>query len=204
MNRYDDLRTLIREECRRKGVSLRTASKALGKSPNWLERIVNYDPSEKSGIKRPRVEACKDIARYFGLDPNHVLQAAGYISLPPPETPVLNEISLIANNLNMNDRQALLDYARLLKLRNLRMTTASGLPAVGIAWEKMQPQLAEDLAAFVELEPATIPVWIEALNAFPEDAVRLLLINVQNQVYLRDQLKLEPALDILASLAHHL
>jgi transcriptional regulator with XRE-family HTH domain len=118
MDRHKDLRRFIRDACRRRSLSLGQASKAMGKSRNWLERIVNYDPKTRKGIKRPRMESCYELAEYFNEDPNYILQLAGYISPPPPENPMVDEITSIAHLLPEKGRLDLLDYARLLKLRS--------------------------------------------------------------------------------------
>lgn len=117
MNRHKDLASFIRDACRRKGVSLGEASTDMGRSRNWLERIVNYDPTTGKGIKRPRVEGCKDIASYFNVDPNYVLELAGYISPPPAGDLIVQEITATAYLLSDKDRRTLLEYVRLLKLR---------------------------------------------------------------------------------------
>ena len=117
MNRHTDLASFIRDACRRKGVSLGEASKALGRSRNWLERVVNYNPETGTGIKRPRVDTCKDIASYFNVDPNYILELAGYISPPATGDPIVSEITTTAYLLSDKDRRTLLDYVRLLKLR---------------------------------------------------------------------------------------
>jgi hypothetical protein len=117
MDQHKSLRDFIRAACRRKGVSLGEASRNMGRSRNWLERIVNYDPITGKGIKRPRVESCADIARYFGEDLNYVLQLAGYISPPVSPTSIVDEILTVANLLPLEGQEALLEYARLLKFR---------------------------------------------------------------------------------------
>lgn len=203
MNRHDkDLRSFIRDACRRKGVSLGEASTDMGKSRNWLERIVNYDPETGEGIKRPRVESCHTIARYFNEDPNHILQMAGYVSPPVSSTPLIDECITIASLLPYEDQLALLEYARLLKFRNDAKGTSDVFPSVpGIDWEQLDPQFAKMLAAFIQEEPKTVTIWAGALETLPEKAVELLLLNARNQVFLRDKTTREQAAAILTRLA---
>ena len=205
MNRHKDLASFIREACRRRGVSLGEASQAMGRSRNWLERIVNYDPATHKGIKRPRVDACKDIARYFAVDPNYVLQLAGYISLPRSSTPILDEITTIIGLLPYEDRLVLLEHARLLKFRANAGRETIEFPAVpSIEWQQLDPIFAQELAAFIVDEPASASIWVEALQMLPEKAVELLLINAKNQILLRDQVQRDQAARLLTSLAHQL
>jgi hypothetical protein len=202
MDRHEDLRTFIRDACRRRGVSLGEASLAMGKSRNWLERLVNYDSETGAGIKRPRVESCKTIARYFNEDPNRVLQMAGYISPPVSSTPLVDECSTIASLLPHEDQLALLEYARLLKFRNDARDTLVTFPSVpGIDWKQLRPQFAKELALFIQEEPKTTHIWIEALNALPEQAVELLLLNAKNQMVLRDKFTREQVTKTLTQLA---
>ena len=202
MDRHKELRTFIRDACRRRGVSLDEASIDMGKSRNWLERIANYDPQTGKGIKRPRVESCQAIARYFNEDPNHVLQLAGYISPPASSTPLLDECMAIASLLDPEDRRALLEYARLLKFRNDAESTQVQFPNVpGVNWARLRPQFARELAAFIAEEPKTTAIWIEALRSLPQNAVELLLMNARNQIVLRDATTREQAAEVLTRLA---
>ncbi|MFX1476216.1 MAG: helix-turn-helix domain-containing protein [Promethearchaeota archaeon] len=183
MDRHTSLADFIREACRRKGVSLGEASQAMGKSRNWLERVANYDPETGSGIKRPRVESCRTIARYFGEDPDYILQLAGYISPPTSPTPLVDEIITIANLLPYSDQVALLEYARLLKFRATATTEPEPVqfPDIpGIDWHQLDPSFARELALFIEEEPETTDIWIEALATLPEEAVQILLVNVKH------------------------
>lgn len=205
MNRHKDLASFIREACRRRGVSLGEASQAMGRSRNWLERIVNYDPATHKGIKRPRVEACKAIAHYFAVDANYVLQLAGYISLPPSPTPVIDEIISTLNLLPHEDQLMLLEHARLLKFRaNANRETVEFPTIPGIDWQQLDPIFAQELATFIVHEPASVSIWIEALQMLPEKAVELLLINAKDQVLLRNQIHREQAARLLTALAHQL
>jgi len=203
MDRHDkDLREFIRDACQRKGVSWSEASIEMGKSRNWLERVINYDPKTGEGIKRPRVESCYAIARYFNEDPNRILQMAGYVLPPVSSTPLIDECLTIAALLSYDDQRALLEYARLLKFRNDAEGTLVVFPSVpGIDWERLEPQFAKGLAAFIQEEPKTADIWVEALKALPEKAVELLLLNAKNQVFLRDKTTREQAAEILTRLA---
>jgi len=203
MDRHDkDLRKFIRDACQRKGVSLSEASKQMGMSRNWLERVINYDPETGEGIKRPRVESCHKIAQYFNEDPNRVLQMAGYVSPPVSSTPLVDECLAIASLLPYDDQRALLEYARLLKFRNDAEGTLVVFPSVpGINWERLDPPFAKELAAFINEEPETADIWVEALEALPEKAVELLLLNAKNQVFLRDKTTREQAAEVLTRLA---
>lgn len=202
MDRHKDLRTFIRDACRRRGVSLGEASMEMGKSRNWLERIVNYDPETGKGIKRPRVESCHVIAHYFNEESNHVLQLAGYISPPTSPTPVIDECATMAALLPYEDQLALLEYARLLKFRANVDGGQVHFPDIpGIDWEQLSSPFARELATFISEQPKTIPIWIEALRALPEKAVELLLMNARNQVGIRDTATREQAADVLTRLA---
>lgn len=205
MDRHKSLRTFIRAACRRRAVSLGEASTEMGKSRNWLERIVNYDPETGKGIKRPRVESCHTIARYFNEDPNHILQLAGYISPPVSSTPLLDECMAIAALLNLDDRLALLEYAKLLKFRNDAQGKQIKFPSIpGIDWKRLSRQFATELAAFIHEEPETAGIWVEALESLPETAVELLLLNARNQAALRDETTREQAAEVLTRLARTL
>ena len=205
MDRHKNLRVFIRAACRRRGVSLGEASVKMGKSRNWLERIVNYDPKTGKGIKRPRVESCYTIAEYFNEDPNHVLQMAGYVAPPISSTPLLDECLAIAALLGLDDRLALLEYAKLLKFRNDAQGKQVEFPKIpGIDWRQLTPLFARELATFIHEEPETAGIWAEALRALPEMAVELLLLNAKNQVILRDQTSRERAAAVLTRLARTL
>lgn len=205
MDRHKDLRDFIRDACRRRGVSLGEASIAMGRSRNWLERVVNYNPETGKGIKRPRVDSCYTIARYFNEDPDYVLQLTGYIAPPISTAPVLDEIVSIVHLLPQEDQLTLLEHARLLKFRASAATTdPSEFPNVGIAWQQLTLSFAQSLAAFIMDEPATTPIWIEALESLPEKAVELLLVNAKNQITLRDKAQRERAAEMLTRLAHTL
>lgn len=204
MHRQQTLADFIREACRRKGVSLGEASQAMGRSRNWLERVANYDPEAGTGIRRPRVEGCKDIARYFGEDPNYILQLAGYLSPPASPTPIVDEITSIASFLPHKEQRALLEHAKLLKFRVSATSEPPHFPDVGIDWDRLDPIFARELAAFIHDEPATVPIWIDALNSLPEKAVEFLLMNAKNQVVLRDETERDQAAQILTRLAHSL
>ena len=202
MDRHKSLADFIREACRRKRVSLSEASRALGKSRNWLERIINYDPETGMGIKRPRVESCKAIARYFGEDENYVLQLAGYLSPPVSPTPLVDEITNIASFLPHEDQLALLEYARLLKFRAKATTDEPRFPNIpGIEWHQLDLTFAHELSLFIEEEPDTTDIWVEALATLPEKAVEFLLMNAKNQTVLRNQAERDQAAKILIQLA---
>lgn len=205
MDRHKDLRVFLRAACRRRGVSLGEASAEMGKSRNWLERIINYDPETGSGIKRPRVESCHLLAQYFNEDPNHILQLAGYLAAPVSPNPLVDECMAIAALLNLDDRLALLEYARLLKFRNDAQGKVIQFPPVpGINWGRLSHQFAGELAAFINEEPETAEIWAEALEVLPEKAVELLLLNARNQVILRDETTREQAAEVLTRLARTL
>jgi len=198
LNRHRDLPHFIRDACRQKGVSLGEASRALGHSRNWLERVAN------GGIRRPRVEACQAIARYFSEDPNYILQLAGYVTAPPTPTPLIDELISIAHLLSRNDKLALLEYARLLKFRASAVFEQPQFPAAGINWARLEPTFARELASFISQEPATAEIWAEALQSLPEKAVELLLLNAQNQVVLRSETERNRIAEVLTQLAHTL
>ena len=205
MDRHEDLADFIRDACRRKRVSLGEASRAMGKSRNWLERIANYDSETGKGIKRPRVDSCKIIARYFDEDPNYVLQLAGYISIPTSPTPIVDEITTIARLLHYDDQRTLLEHARLLKLRADVGTERPQFPTIpGIKWDQLDSTFAQNLAEFIRDEPDTVPIWVEALSSLPEKAVELLLVNARNQVFLRDEIEADRTARVLTRLAHTL
>lgn len=205
MDRHKDLRVFIRAACRRRGVSLGEASIEMGKSRNWLERIVNYDPETGKGIKRPRVESCHTIAQYFNEAPNHILQLAGYISPPVSSTPLIDECVAIAALLNFEDQLALLEYAKLLKFRNDAEGKQIEFPSIpGIDWARLSRPFARELAVFINEEPETAEIWVGALKALPEKAVELLLLNARNQVILRDKTTREQAAEVLTRLARTL
>jgi len=205
MDRHKDLRVFIRAACQRRGISLGEASVEMGKSRNWLERIVNYNPGSGKGIKRPRVESCYMIAAYFNEDPNHILQLAGYVAPPVSSTPLLDECMATAGLLGLDDRLALLEYAKLLKFRNDAQGKQIEFPPIpGIDWQRLTPMFARELAIFISEEPATAAIWIEALEALPERAVELLLMNARNQVVLRTETTREQAAMVLTRLARTL
>ena len=204
-DRHKELRTFIRDACRRRGVSLGEASMDMGKSRNWLEWIANYDPQTGRGIKRPRVESCHIIAEYLNEDPNHILQLAGYISPPISSTPLLDECMAIAVLLNLDDRLALLEYAKLLKFRNDASGKQVEFPSVpGIDWGRLSRPFARELAIFIKDEPKTAEIWVDALKSLPEGTVELLLLNAKNQVVLRDEITRMRAAEVLTRLAHSL
>lgn len=175
MHTQQSLGDYLRQACKRKGVSLSQASRDMGKSRNWLETIIN------ARVRRPRVENCRVIAAYFNEDVNKILQLAGYIAASPPPDTVVDEISRIAHLLPRNDKAALLEYAQLLQLRiTVEEERFVQFPDVGIDWSGLSPQLARNLASFVDEYPQTATIWIEALQSLPEKAVECLLLTIQH------------------------
>lgn len=188
----------LREAVRRKGVSLGQASQDLGYSRNWLEAIVN------GRVKRPRPEGCKALARYFGEDPNYVMQLAGYLSPNPAPAPLAAEISAILPLLSYDDHRMLLEHAQLLKFRATSQCEVEFPEIEGIAWSELDPIFARELARFIIKEPKTTAIWVRALESLPEHAVELLLLNAQNQARLKNEQEREQVAKTLACLAHHL
>lgn len=189
----------LREAVRRKGVSLGQASLDLGHSRNWLEAIAN------GRIKRPRPETCKALAEYFGEDPNYILQLAGYLSPPPDQRPLADEIIAILPLLSADDHRMLLEHARLLKFRATSQDEQLEFPAVpGINWQDLDPIFARELATFILKRPQTMPIWIEALRSLPEKAVELLLMNAMCHVRLKNEHDRAQTAKILACLAQRL
>lgn len=199
----ENLAAFIRGACKLRGISLGEASKALGHSRNWLERIVNFDHETGKGIRRPRVENCKKIAAFFGEDPNYIMELAGYISPANSPAPIVDTITSIIAYLPHDDQITLLEYARLLKFRAGATAHQPNFPEnIGVDWDQLEPGFARNLAIFIQDEPATIPIWKEALETLPERAVELLLMNAQNQVVMRDKLEICQTAQVLTQLAH--
>lgn len=199
MNRHSSLGEYLREACRRKGVSLSQASIDLGHSRNWLETIVN------GRVKRPRPENCQAIADYFGEDSNYIMQLAGYLSPPPNQAPLADEIIAILPLLSYDAHRMLLEHAQLLKFRATSQSDQVTFPKIpGINWSELDPIFARELAAFILKKPATTSTWVEALANLPQRAVELLLMNAWNQVRLKNEHDREQAARILACLAQHI
>lgn len=66
-----------------------------------------------SGARKPGMKMCQGIAAALKLSPDDVYRAAGLLDAKPSDDEVVSEIAHISHSLNENNRQDLLDYARL-------------------------------------------------------------------------------------------
>jgi len=107
----ETLGDFIRRAVALRNTSLRQASKDMGFSPAYLERIVN------KGIRRPGPERIRVIAKYFNADLDYLMQLAGYLTPRVSDDPLLSEIIQLCRLLSDEGKRHALYYVRALKIQ---------------------------------------------------------------------------------------
>ena len=107
---YRNLADYITRRAHALGLSAANLSVALGYGRSYINSVVNnqFQPSQKR---------CREIARFFGDDPNIILALAGYYEPLRDDEPHMQDIEQAARSLPPVLRQALLNYAHFLKER---------------------------------------------------------------------------------------
>jgi transcriptional regulator with XRE-family HTH domain len=124
----ETLADFIRRAVALRNTSLRQASTDMGFGVSYLERVAN------GGIRQPSPGRINIMAKYFSAAPDYLMQLAGYLSPPPSDDPLRDEIVRLVSTLSDESKFTCLNVLRALKTRDdvlnqLRIVGEEGVEA---------------------------------------------------------------------------